>query len=296
MDKRIIFFCLGEKACRALSACLHKACQANFLVIVGRDLGVANDFAEDIVCLCKSFDVKFVERNEFDGFIDASDYAIAIGWRWIIPAPAGKLIVMHDSLLPRYRGFAPLVNCLINGERQIGVSAIFASKEYDCGEIIAQKSLQIEYPIKIQDAIGKVSLVYAELAESIIDSISSGVELSGIPQSEDIATYSLWRDELDYFIDWQKTSEEISRFVDAVGFPYDGAKTRINGEVVKIMSVTPIFNVEIENRQSSIGKVIFISEGEPVVVCKEGLIKINAATTLDGNSILPLKKFRSRFS
>lgn len=296
MGKRIIFFCLGEKAYRALSACLHEACQANFLVIVGRDFGVVNDFAEDIVCLCKSFNVNFVERNEFNGFIDASDYAIAIGWRWIISAPTGKLIVMHDSLLPRYRGFAPLVNCLINGERQIGVSAIFASREYDRGEIIAQKSLQIEYPIKIQDAIDKVSLIYVELAESIIESISSGVELSGIPQSEDVATYSLWRDELDYFIDWQKTSEEISRFVDAVGLPYDGAKTRINGEVVKIMSVTPILDVKIESRQSSIGKVIFISEGEPVVVCKEGLIKINAATTLDGNSILPLIKFRSRFS
>ena len=117
-----------------------------------------------------------------------------------------------------------------------------------------------------------------------------------MPQFEKIASYSLWRDEEDYFIDWQKSSEYISRFVDAVGSPYADAKSYFNGEIIKIVSASPVSDVKIEDRESNIGKVIFIFDGAPVVVCGEGLILINEATTLTGESIFPLKKFRSRFN
>ena len=296
MDNNVIFFALGEKAYAVLFTCLPKYHKTIRLVVVGRDSGVQNDFAENIFSLCKSFDVMCLERNEFSGFDDASDYAIAVGWRWMVPASIEKLIVMHDSLLPKYRGFAPLVNCLINGERIIGVSAIFGAKEYDRGNIIFQKSLSIEYPIKIQDAIVKISAIYAELVEKIIECLGKGDELLGVPQSENLASYSLWRDNEDYFIDWHKSSEYISRFVDAVGAPYAGAKSLINGEIIKIIDVTPVLDVKIEDRESSVGKVIFIVDGAPIVVCKEGLIMVNEAKTLNGESILPFKKFRSRFN
>ena len=73
---------------------------------------------------------------------------MAVSWRWMIKHPKNKLIVFHDSILPKYRGFAPLVNMLINGEKEIGVSAIFGADEYD-SEIISEKTT-ISYPIKIQ--------------------------------------------------------------------------------------------------------------------------------------------------
>ena len=49
--------------------------------------------------------------------------------------------------MPKYRGFAPLVNSLVNGEKIIGVTALFASEEYDNGDIIMQSSVDITYPI-----------------------------------------------------------------------------------------------------------------------------------------------------
>ena len=296
MNKKVIFFGLGEKAYTVLFNCLPKYRQTILLVVVGRDSGVCNDFAEDIILLCKSFDVMCIDRNEFSCFDDACDYAIAVGWRWMIPALPNKLIVMHDSLLPKYRGFAPLVNCLINGELEVGVSALLGAKEYDRGNIIGQKSLSIKYPITIQEAIIKISAAYAELADKIIGNLSRGDELLSMPQSEDLASYSLWRDDEDYFIDWNRSSEYISRFVDAVGLPYAGAKSRMNGEIIKIIDVTPVLDVKIEDRDSNVGKVIFIKDGAPVVVCKDGLIMINKAETLNGESVLPLKKFRSRFN
>lgn len=296
MNNKVIFFGLGEKAYAALSACLKKYNQVIRLVVVGRDSGVKNDFAEDIILLCKSFNVACIERGKYNEVCDANEYAVAVGWRWMISAPASRLIVLHDSLLPKYRGFAPLVNCLINGESVVGVSALFGAKEYDRGNIITQKSLSIKYPIKIQDAILKISTLYAELVEEIIDGISRGGDLSGLPQNETLASYSLWRDGEDYFIDWHRSSEFISRFVDAVGPPYDGAKSLINGEIVKIIDVAPVLDVKIENREFNIGKVIFFVDGAPVVVCKDGLIIVNKAERLNGESVLPLKNFRSRFN
>ena len=91
--------------------------------------------------------------------LPAVDYQLAIGWRWLISGTE-NLIVLHDSLLPKYRGFAPLVNSLINGEQEIGVTAIWAGPEFDAGEIIFQEKAGICYPIKIQEAIEIVSGLY----------------------------------------------------------------------------------------------------------------------------------------
>jgi methionyl-tRNA formyltransferase len=54
-----------------------------------------------------------------------SDFNIAISWRWMLKV--SNLIVIHDSLLPKYRGFSPLVNMLINGEDTLGVTVLFAT-------------------------------------------------------------------------------------------------------------------------------------------------------------------------
>ena len=76
-------------------------------------------------------------ENKFLGF------KFAIGWKWIIDNTS-QLIVLHDSLLPKYRGFSPLVNSLINGDTLTGVTALFASSEYDKGEIIEQAQIGLD--------------------------------------------------------------------------------------------------------------------------------------------------------
>ena len=84
---------------------------------------------------------------------------IVAGWRWLLPSTE-KLIVLHDSLLPRYRGFNPLVSQLIDKEERLGVTAFFASDRYDCGDIINQPSIKVSYPLKINEAIERVCNCY----------------------------------------------------------------------------------------------------------------------------------------
>lgn len=264
-------------------------------VVGALDRNVRNDYNAEIQELCTEYGIPYYDKHE-SGYKDVQvEYFLAISWRWLIKtANSTSLIVLHDSLLPRYRGFSPLVNCLINGEKEIGVTALFAEKEYDKGPIIGQSKINVEYPIKIATAIDLISNCYVDLVLDIFSKINSNTIISAEPQDESLATYSLWRDEEDYKIDWSKSSKEIVRFIDAVGNPYLGASTFVGKRKVRIFKSIEIPDIIIENR--SPGKVIFMQEGNPVVVCGEGLLKIEHAIFDDDHEpLLPLKTFRIKF-
>ncbi len=170
---------------------------------------------------------------------------------------------------------------------------MFASSEYDKGDIIAQRSFEINYPIKISEAIDKIEPLYFELVDEIFTTIQNKDKLKATQQDESKATYSLWLDSEDYFIDWSWSAEKIKRFVDAVGYPYDNAKTYLNDEVVKFLDVEIVEDVVVEHRERHIGKVIFIKEGIPVVVCSDGLIGLKEIRDKNDNEMFI--NFRSRF-
>ncbi len=106
------------------------------LVVIGKDKSLDDDCAIKIEKLCKEHNIKYTYDKKIECL---SQYAIAISWRWLLNLGTTQLIVIHDSLLPKYRGFSPLVNQLINGETKIGATALFASEKYDEGNIIIQK-------------------------------------------------------------------------------------------------------------------------------------------------------------
>lgn len=261
-------------------------------VIVGEDKNIENDFSKEIISLCKRSKIDCQKRKEFREI--NTFYSIAISWRWLIPVQkSNQLIVLHDSLLPKYRGFAPLVNQLINGERQIGVTALLASENYDEGDIVYQSKSNIEYPITIAQAISIITDNYVEIVQKIFTQISSNLPFKSTPQNHREATYSLWRDDEDYHIDWCGSAERIKRFIDAVGPPYKGALSFINDQPARIYEASIVEDVTIENRTP--GKVIFFRQEKPIVVCGKGLLQIDHAVFEDGTSIFPIKKFRSRF-
>ncbi|MEX0606030.1 MAG: formyltransferase family protein [Marinobacter sp.] len=293
---KVGFYVLGKKGFIALERFLEKFSSTHVaFVMAARDSDIENDFHTEISGLCGEHGLKFNTRGKAceQGHIDA-EFSFAIGWKWVIKEVNG-LIVFHDSLLPRYRGFSPLVNMLIDGEDEIGVTALIASDEYDKGDVIYQEKTPINYPLKIHDAIDKVSAIYAELVLKTATDIFDGSGVKGFPQDENLASYSLWRDERDYFINWAANADEISRFVDAVGSPYRGARSVLNGQAVWVHDVTIVRDVIVENRASNIGKIIFIENALPVVVCGMGLIKITDLRTEDGCSVIGHMKFRSRF-
>lgn len=290
-EKKISLFLMGEKGLAVLEAIVKNGMTAYIDCVVSENdpntLDISN---EGIRGICQLSNIQYYNRKE--RFEITTEYIIAIAWRWLIRAKKSKIIVLHDSLLPKYRGFAPLVNMLIHREPYIGVTAFFASDEFDRGDIIEQESVKIEYPILIAEAIRLISPIYVSITISIITKIIKHQVLNTSPQNEAEATYSLWRDEDDYRIDWNNSAEDIQQFVYSTGYPYKGACSIVHGEIVRIVDCTPLHDVIIMNR--NVGKVLFYQDGHPVVVCRKGLLKIIEMKN-DNDDRVILSKTRVRF-
>lgn len=291
----VLIFALGEKGFSVVKALTESTSMHQISCVIGQDDGVDDDYSARLVAFCDEHGIGYSLRKDIAYGEDEYDLFLAAGWRWIIrDIPQEKLIVFHDSLLPRYRGFAPLVNALINKERMVGVTALWGAAEYDRGNILLQKSLDINYPINIEHEIHRISILYADLAVELFTELNNGtINRAGYPQNEKEATYSLWRDEEDYRINWNDDAEDIKHFISCVGRPYRGASAVLNGATVRIFKVRIKADIKIENRSS--GKVVFIEENLPVVVCGRGLLVLEDVRNEKGESVLPLKYFRSRF-
>jgi methionyl-tRNA formyltransferase len=262
-------------------------------VVIGKDKNIVSDFSTELVSICKLNEISWCFIDDFD-YDNIGEFSLAISWNRILNTDKTKLIVIHDSLLPKYRGFAPLVNQLLNCEKVIGVTAFNAADDYDKGDIIFQEEIPINYPIKIKEAIKVISRYYESICFKILKVIETGEKFITFHQIEEQATYSLWRDYEDYFINWANDSTYISRFIDSVGEPFLGAQTYMDGEKITILESKIIDDLVIENR--TIGKVIFNKDNFPVIVCGKGLLMVTKAVySSTGESIFPLKRFRIRF-
>lgn len=287
----VTLFLMGEKGLSALKAILPFKSLIR-QVVGAQDKNVQTDYYDEIRVLCDTEHIEWHDRCEHIN--PNSEYSVAIAWRWMINTESkGKLIVLHDSLLPKYRGFAPLVNMLINREPYIGVTALYGNSEFDKGDIIVQKRLPVTYPVRIQDAIESVSKLYSEIIYHIFEAINSGKSIPSSSQDERAATYSLWRDEMDYKIDWIKDAEYIQQFVYSLGFPFKGAYTTVDRQKFRVLDCKVVEDVIIENRCP--GKVLFVRDECPIVVCGKGMLQITKLMSDDGRDCLPLKKYRTRF-
>jgi methionyl-tRNA formyltransferase len=278
----IRIYCLGKKALLALEKLNTVFDSSIDLIVIGTDNNIKEDYSRQIENIAIKRGLEFCYRNEIGNKKNKSRYHITLGWRWLVEVePFQQLIVFHDSLLPKYRGFNPLVTQLINGDDKIGATCFFATADYDEGSIILQKSITVEYPIKINEAINKIASVYAELLGLLVDSIHSGKIIEGQAQDASEATYSLWRNEDDYLIDWTKSAAYVKRFVDAVGEPYNGAFFYFKNKKIRVVDVHVIDDVVIVNRDA--GKIFKKHNNNPIVVCGTGLIEIKKMVDENGN-------------
>ena len=289
----ITLYLLNKKGYLCLANLLKQNDFKNLIdkVVTANDKGNKEDYCDEITRLCLENKLKVYKKNE--SFTNTSEYSIAIGWIWLIKEH-NNLIVLHDSILPKYRGFAPLPNMLINGEKEIGATAIFANKEMDKGNIIFSEKTTIQYPLLIKDAIDKMSLLYMSLILKIFKNIASKKVLPYHIQNEKEATYSVWRDHKDYFIDWTKDAKYIERFVNAVGFPYDGAKTYVNEkEIITIHKVKALKTYKLENYAP--GKILTYENEHVIVICGSNTLKILEAKDEHGINY-EFNKLRTRLT
>lgn len=181
----------------------------------------------------------------------------------MLKAPKYKAINVHASLLPKYRGAAPIHYALINGDKETGVTIMYMEKEMDAGDIISQRSLTIEPEDTVGTLFDKLSLVGRDLLLDTLPDIFSGTHT---PEKQDLAevTFSPMISREEEKIDWEKRAETIAYKVRGMN-PFPGAYALLNGQRFKI------WLAEAVDRSSdkAPGTIVRLTKDEMQVQCGE---------------------------
>ena len=109
-------------------------------------------------------------------------------------------------------------------------------------------------------------------------------------QKNDAASYSIWLSPDDQFVDWSQSSDAVIRRINALGFPYSGAKTRCANVQLTVCDPIPEVNLNFEHRQP--GKIWRIVDGDPIVLTGDGLLRVRLT---DEKGERPELSLRTRF-
>ncbi len=153
----------------------------------------------------------------------------------ILKIPKLYAINLHASLLPRYRGAAPVNWVIIKGEKKTGVTVIKMNKYMDRGDIILQKEIKILDSDTTLSLDKKLAREGAKLLLETVNLIEQN-KASFTPQREEESTYAPKLNKKDGLIDWRKTALEINNHIRGV-VPWPGAFTYFKGKLLKIWEV-----------------------------------------------------------
>ncbi|OAM51803.1 methionyl-tRNA formyltransferase [Methylovorus sp. MM2] len=200
-----------------------------------------------------------------------ADVMIVAAYGLIIPTvvlqmPALGCYNIHASLLPRWRGAAPIQRSLLAGDKETGVTIMEVVPALDAGAMISHGILPITQLDTAQTLHDGLASVGAELMLAAMNTLASTGKLEAVPQDEALVTYASKLQKSEAAIDWSKSALELSRQVRAFN-PFPVAKTQLNGEVCRIWMATHLDGL------AEPGKVTDTSNGI-IVGCGEGLLKI----------------------
>lgn len=152
----------------------------------------------------------------------------------LLAIPAHGALNMHGSLLPHYRGRAPVNWAVLNGERQTGATLHFMTGKPDAGDIVAQQAVPILPDDTAREVLDKVTVA----AEICLDSVLPALVAGTAPRiRNDIAhgSYCGARTPQDGRIDWRASAAAIHNLVRAVAPPYPGAFTHLDGVPARVL-------------------------------------------------------------
>lgn len=190
----------------------------------------------DRFAMTKGINLRVASRNRHAEELLAElqpELCIVAGWYWLISdktlntVPHG-FIGIHNSLLPKLRGAAPLVWTLIRGEKEAGVSMFSFTPGMDDGPIWAQASVPVEPTDYVADVLAKLEKRTIDMFRETYPAILTG-EATPAEQDHSLATYCAPRTSKDGNIDWQQPAQQVYNFIRAQSSPYPGAFTYFEG-------------------------------------------------------------------
>lgn len=203
----------------------------------------------------------------------------------LLSIPRYGSINLHPSMLPNYRGAAPIQWALINGDSQTAVTTISLSKQIDSGAILLQKVVDISNDDNYGSLADRLSKIGSEIVVETLNGIEAGT-LKGTAQDESEVTLAPKIKSYDCKIDWKKSAKQIHNIIRAFS-PSPGAFTTFNGKRLKIYS-SSILDDSSENGKS--GEIVICRKDQLVIQTGNGLIEIGDVQ-LEGKKRIKIEEF-----
>lgn len=201
----------------------------------------------------------------------------------ILSIPEKGCINVHASLLPKYRGAAPIQWALINGETVTGVTTMLMNEGLDTGDILLQKNIEIEEKDNSETLSKKLSQLGAAILIETINGLRTGI-IKPVPQIGE-AVYAPPLKKTDGRIMWDKDAKDLFNFIRAM-IPWPSAYTYLKNERIKIIRAKPIEGEGVP------GRIEKASEGELLAGTGKGLLFIEELQP-DGKKIMSSSAFLS---
>lgn len=204
----------------------------------------------------------------------APDLIIVVAYGKILPKsvidfPKYGCINVHGSLLPKYRGAAPMQRAIIDGNASTGITVMYMAEGLDTGDMLLSREIPIEDSDNFESVHDKLGILGAEMLKEIIPALENNTAVR-TPQNDALSTYAKKITKEDCLIDFSKSSKAVHNLIRGLS-PVPLSFTRLpNGKILKIISA------QICDRSTpheNVGEVLSTDNGIEVA-CKEGSILI----------------------
>lgn len=234
------------------------------------------------------------QRVKEESFIEqlrelAPDVIVVVAFGQIIPKtvldmPKYGCINVHASLLPKYRGAAPIQWAVIDGEKETGVTTMFMNEGIDTGDILKTKVVPLDEKETGGSLFDKLAEDGAELLVDTLVDLENGTA-TRTPQDDSKSTYAKMLDKKLGCIDFTKPAVEIERLIRGLN-PWPSAYTGYQGKTLKIWDV----DVIEEERQGEPGQVVEVNKNELLVQTGKGLLSLQEVQ-LEGKKRMDIASF-----
>jgi methionyl-tRNA formyltransferase len=248
---RVVFLGTPEFAVPSLAALARRHAVALVLSQPDRPKGRGRHLAEPPVkVLARSLDLPVLQpealderelRPHFERAAAEAAVVVAYGLKipdWLLALHPRGAINVHGSLLPAYRGAAPVNRAIINGDAETGVTTMLLAARMDAGPVLLQRRT----PIGPEETAGELAARLAELGAGLLVATLDGLASGAVrprEQNESLATLAPKLHKEDGLVDWRRGAREVANLVRGVN-PWPGAYTLLGGRPLKIWKAAAV--------------------------------------------------------
>ena len=244
-----------------------------------------HDYADklDIPVRCP---VKLDEESEISHFKKLNpDLVVVVAYGKILPEKLLNIknlifLNVHASLLPRWRGAAPIQRAIMEGDKETGISIMKIVPKLDAGPVLIQSKISIDKEINHEEISEKMSDLGAKLIVDAIELIKNN-KAKFVPQDESKVSYAKKIEKIESKINWNESAEEILAKIRAF-YPSPGTWFELNGKRIKIIKA-----IEVEKTDKA-GTII--DTNKMIIACKKNAVQI-LELKKEGKKLMPVNEF-----